>query len=432
MAVQHHLRQSRLSATSAALLVALCAACPASAKDKNPPPPVLAPAARIAVAPLGFLPPNPSYLQLRLAWSSLNFIDNDHLLFTFHVNELLRRSPDDQRSDNDQMIRAVVLNIATGKAERTAEWRMYDRGRYLWGLRNGQFLVRRRNALYLTDSTLALRPYLMFDTDLQGVQVSPERTMLLLEIKKVSQVPQAEADGSRQVPTLLGGGGARPIQKVSTEMLLLQPQEHKVLAKAELRTPKPVPLMEDGVVGTMNGDNPRQWILQEQTIQNKMENFGTVMSDCTPQVQVLSRTVVLALGCSSSDQYSNVVAALKLGGKLLWQSKWSSRYIWPSFDYAENGSRFAYESLQANRDIGEMDSFGEADIVAQPVGVFDTDTGKLVLVEDADPIMSEGQNFALSADGRRFAIVRGGAIEVYNLPPVEAASSAAPATKQKQ
>jgi hypothetical protein len=42
--------------------------------------------------------------------------------------------------------------------------------------------------------------------------------------------------------------------------------------------------------------------------------------------------------------------------------------------------------------------------------------------------LSAGQNFALSADGRRFAILRNGAIEVYDLPPVEAA---APRTGKK-
>jgi hypothetical protein len=62
-------------------------------------------------------------------------------------------------------------------------------------------------------------------------------------------------------------------------------------------------------------------------------------------------------------------------------------------------------------------------VVSQPVGVFDTNTGKLALVKDASPILSAGQNFALSADGRCFAILRKGAIEVYDLPPATAKES---------
>jgi hypothetical protein len=51
-------------------------------------------------------------------------------------------------------------------------------------------------------------------------------------------------------------------------------------------------------------------------------------------------------------------------------------------------------------------------------GVYDTESGKLVLVRDASPVLTAGQNVTLSPDGKRFAILRNGAIEVYDLPPV--------------
>lgn len=410
----------RASAAVAAVLLAACAAHAARDKKKKAEPPTLAPAARIAVAPLGFLAPNPTYLQLRLAWLSLNFIDDDHLLFTFHVNQLLKRTPGDMHSEDDQLIRADVLDIASGKLERTAEWRMYDRGRYIWGLSGGKFLVRRLNDLYLTDSSLELEPYLTFDSDLQGVEISPGRGLMMLEVKKVIPAAEtAEADGSQQVPTLLGGGGTKPVEQTRTEMVLLRPGERKALGRAEFRIPRAIPLLEDGIVSMMNGNNPKQWVLQEQTIQKKVETVGQMESDCAPQAQALSSDVVLAMGCPLNGSNGNLVVALKVGGRMLWAEHWDSRYIWPTLSYAQNGSRFAYETLATNREIGEMDSFGEADILAQPVGVFDTETGKLVLVKDADPILSAGQNFALSADGRRFAILRGGAIEVFDLPAVE-------------
>jgi len=44
-------------------------------------------------------------------------------------------------------------------------------------------------------------------------------------------------------------------------------------------------------------------------------------------------------------------------------------------------------------------------------------------VKTATPILSAGQNYALSADGRRFAILREGAIEIYDLPPVSVPES---------
>ena len=90
------------------------------------------------------------------------------------------------------------------------------------------------------------------------------------------------------------------------------------------------------------------------------------------------------------------------------------------FDTAANGSRFAYESLAVSRPISTFDALYPEDITGQIVGVYDTESGKLVLVRDASPVLTAGQNVALSPDGMRFAVLRKGAIEIYDLPPVEA------------
>ena len=50
-----------------------------------------------------------------------------------------------------------------------------------------------------------------------------------------------------------------------------------------------------------------------------------------------------------------------------------------------------------------------------------------MLVRDASPVLTAGQNVALSPDGKRFAIVRNGAVEVYDLPPVSLPAPKKPA-----
>jgi hypothetical protein len=64
------------------------------------------------------------------------------------------------------------------------------------------------------------------------------------------------------------------------------------------------------------------------------------------------------------------------------------------------------------------------------VGVFDTITGEVRIVKNASPVSSAGQNFALSPDATRFAILKDGAVEVYDLPPLNppAAPETPPAT----
>lgn len=381
------------------------------------------PVARIPVVRLGYAAPSSAYLNLKLSFNSLDFIDSGHLLFTFHVNTLLRRIPGDPPDDNDQMIHAVVLDIKTGNVVRQADWRMHDRGRYLWALWDGTFLVRERNSLFLTDRTLELRPYLTFDTDLEGVEVSPGRGLLMLEVKKYLPPVKNEAEGdgaTNAAPSLLGTPSET--RRVRTQMVVVRPGDNKALGSAELLNPAYVPLLKNGLLDIDEGKKRDDWVIKREMLDKTTAVVGTVQSSCAPQLVTLSDDVVLSQNCPGRGGLGTPVTALSLDGKVLWDGIWDSKYIWGQFESSQDGSRFAYESLAMNRPMGSMDAFGESDVVAQPVGVFDTQTGNLVMVRDASPILSAGQNFALSADGRRFAILRNGEIEVYDLPPVVAAA----------
>ena len=148
--------------------------------DPGPPPNV-----RIEVAPLGYVAPSRAYLSYRYSTATLDFIDNDHLLFTFRDAGLMHRVPGDPTDDEDQVILAMVLDISTGKPVEQNQWRMHDRQRYLWPLHDGQFLVRQRNSLYLTDRHLELRPYLQFDNPLQAVEIGPDRKLMVVEVQKI-------------------------------------------------------------------------------------------------------------------------------------------------------------------------------------------------------------------------------------------------------
>ena len=403
----------------AALLALACMGWAAEQKKEAPP----APAVRIPVAPLGYVAPNPAYLRLRFSFNSLDFIDPDHLLFTFRKMGLLTRTPGDDAGDNDQEIQAVVLDIRTGKVQRKADWRMHDRQRYLWALRNGEFLVRVRNSLFLTDRSLELRPYLDFNSDVDAVEISPGRRLMLIEVRKLLGVkPDAEK------PSLFSDSDAG---RSRTEILLLKPGEKEVLGIGQSLNPGYVPLLGDGILSVDEGKKPKQWAVMKISLDKTRKIIGEVKSECAPQLRTLSDGVVLAQDCPVHGGGTDV-SVLSVQGGVLWQDHWQSKYIWPQFESSEDGSRFAYESLEMNREIGSVDYFGEEDVLSQPVGVFDTKTGRLVLVENASPILSAGQNFALSADGRRLAILRNGAIEIYDLPPVIAAKPVETAEKKKK
>ena len=412
-------------ATAAAMLA--CVFClgqqspnpPAPPSRRAPPPePGPKPALRIDVAPLGYMPPSTFYLSDRLSSQALDFFDDDHLLFSFRVGGLLKRLPSDRQGDDDQQIRALVLDSRTGKVLKQSEWRMHDRLQYLWPFPGGKFLVRIRDSLYVTDTSLALTPYLSFDTPLEAIEISPDRKMMLVERDVPARFSRPDSDGTE--------GVVKPVQ-----IELVQPETAQTTVIREASRSVHIPLLGDGLADVLEGKQEESWAVRDIPLQGDPQILTEVKSNCRPTVQPVSANVALVLGCYLADADRPVVA-ITTAGKELWRQNWQSKFVWGWFNSAQNGSRFAYESLEVARPIGVFDSIGPEDITAQLVGVYDTESGKLVLVKDTTPVLTAGQNVALSPNGKRFAVLRHGAIEIYDLPPVSAPPPAAPRSKTSE
>lgn len=398
------------------LIIAALAITPVSRAEKPPETPAeLQPSLRIPVDPLGFSTPSAFYLTYRMSSASLGFYDDDRLLFTFRIGGLLRRLPSDQDDDDDQEIRAVVLDAQTGKVLRQAEWRMHDRTQYMWPWTGGKFLIRVRDRLNLTDDSLNLTPYLSFDTPLREIQVAPDRSRMIIE----QDEPQHPG------PSLAPADGPGVPKPVKVEVVT--PGSNRALVVTDAKGVVHVPLLGDGIADVLEGKELGTWIARDVPFEGTPHFFAEIKSNCRPTVQPVSATVALVMGCYQTGEDRPVVA-VTTSGRELWHDHWGSRYVWGWFDYAENGSRFAYESIAVTHPISSFDALDPEDISQQLAGVYDTESGKLVMVRDATPVLSAGQNMALSPDGRRFAILRHGAIEIYDLPPVS--SPPTPAKKQ--
>ncbi len=368
---------------------------------------------RIPVAPLGYVAPSSFYLTARLSSISLDFIDNDRLLFTFRVAGLMKRMPDDPPDDEDQTIRALVLELPDGKVTAKSEWRVHDRSRYLWRMADGKFLLRQRSSLYLTDRSLALLPYISSPYPLESVQVSPDRSLIVMEAKS------SKESGSTLASTAPTLGDAAPERK-PVQIFILRAATRKLIARAETLDAVEVPMLGEGHLLAVAG-RQNQWLIRYAPFAGDERTLTEVESACHPTEEPVSKDVTLVMTCPRSGD-DHLVSAVNAEGKKLWQQRWESRYIWPTFQLTQDGSRFAYSSLQVSHPIGPMDPIDETSIQNQMVGVFDTATGQLRLVKNATPILSAGQNYALSPDGSRFAILREGAIEIYNLPPAPSTS----------
>ncbi len=381
------------------------------------------PSARIPVEPLGFVPPGKFFMPYRIPAATLDFLDANHLLFTFHVARLMRREPDEPKDDQDQTIRALVLTVPSGKIESEGDWRLHDRERYLWMLTDGRFLMRQRDTLYLGDKTLKLSTYLYPEGTLASVQLSPDASTLLVEFAK----PVEEDADKPSAPTL--GDDAPHLPEHPQQYSLLVVDTHgKVASRAgHLSRAVVLPMVEGGYLGLQQGKG-KQWDVVMNPFHGEGRTITSVTSTCQPSVQPLSQQTFLTKGCLPYSADS-LVDAFDLSGRKLWEQTWQSRFTWGTYAYSAAGNRFAYGSVEVNHDLSTLDPVGEDSILGQPVGVFSIESGKLDAVLDATPIMTAGENFALSPDGGKLAILREGAIEIYNLPPVAAPAVSAAMAK---
>ncbi len=112
---------------------------------------------------------------------SVDFVDADHLLFTFNNKKLFKRHPECPPADGDRLVHAAVLEISTSKVVKEVDWYLHDHSRYLWSLGNGHFLLRKLNSLYIVDSSLQETVLPIFPADLLWVSVTPDGKQIVIE-----------------------------------------------------------------------------------------------------------------------------------------------------------------------------------------------------------------------------------------------------------
>jgi hypothetical protein len=420
---------------------------------RKDPPPAGQPEERIPVGPLGYRPPGSLYMLSGRAFSSLDFIDAHHLLFTFHQPRLMRREPNPDRLDDDQIIQAVVLSLPGGTVQASSEWRMHDRWRYLWALGGGKFLVRQKNSYSLTDASLKLHSYIDVPTPILSTEVSPDGRVLVIE----HQYERHTAEQHHKLEAQAQEYGEPPPPE-DTQITVVNIASREVLAALRTTSPISVPITSTGYVGVARDKDEAQGLAG--VVQDKSEGqgvpkdkgashfddqflvrfipfggdsliLGRVASQCTPHENFLNQKALVIESCGpkSGDIYLD---AWTTDGKKLWTGRRDGHLVWPTFAYSRKGDRFALSMLHVTHLIDLLDSLNDEDVREQVIQVFDSATGALLLATNASPILTAGQNFALSDDGERLAVLREGAIEIYNVPSPAAAEKTGTPPSQKK
>jgi hypothetical protein len=390
--------------------------------DRLPEKPSIPPSLSIPVEPLGFSAPGPIYLGQRNSLVSLDFLDENRLLFTFRVPGLMHRETSAAWTDERQ-IRAVVLALPAGTVSAEALWTVHDRVRYLWMLKDGHFLLRDRDGIEKGDATLALKPLLHFPGPVLWMEMDPSQQYLVTNSEEPAETadkPGDVADPPTAQASMTVDGQKPGIP--DTVVRILRIDSGKVMLVSRTRAAVHLPINSEGYIESLRG-NGEQWILNLVYFTGGSTTLGRVNSTCPPNIDFISQRVLLVTACENLGVRKLV--ALSADGHRLWEDPISPQAVWPLLVMAPDGSRLVRETLAVNHEINAYSPLDSDDIKGQFVRVFDAVNGKVALEAPATPALDAGGNVAISPSGRRVALLNAGSIEVFDLPaPAPPAGSA--------
>ncbi|HEV2487896.1 MAG TPA: hypothetical protein VGT08_20420 [Terracidiphilus sp.] len=388
--------------------------------------PSLPPVWTIPVEPLGFSPPGPLYLGSRDSLASLDFIDENRLLFTFRVPGLIHRQlqAGETSESDERRIRAVVLTLPTGAVEAEALWSVHDHARYLWMLKDGHFLFRDRDNLQQGDAHLDLKPLLHFPGPLLGVELDPNQQFLVSNSREPAAVqsklgevgsPATAAatvtpDNSNSSSDSKAGSDQIPPDMV---VRILHRESGRVMLVSRVRSMVHLPINSEGYLESLRGRG-LEWVLNLNFFTGGSRILGSVDSSCTPNLEFISQQEVLVTACNPSGGHKLV--AITTDGKILWDDLNPDTAIWPLLTRSPDGLRVIQETLAVTHPVSSYAPLGSDDIKGQLIRIFDAATGEVAFESPAGPILDAGGNVAISPSSRRVSVLNAGAIQVFDLP----------------
>jgi hypothetical protein len=405
---------------------------------------------RIPLEAMGYQPALPDFLLAGDSVLTVDFVDNDHLLITFGVRRLMKRQADSLPNDDDRTIGASLVELPSGKVLARTEWRVHDRLQYLWSLGHGRFLLRVRDRLTeIAPMAEAARedafrqiPLLRFDRHIVAMLVSSDGDLLTVYTVK------RPAGAGDTVDVSLGeqpAGDPAPVQinffrlantSESADGLRVSPA-----GGIRTREAASLPMTTGGFLDVLNGERGT-WLFNFDEHAGKVNELLAFATSCFPRSTFVDRGEFVVFGCRGSDDKQDF-AGFNLKGDEIWQQNFTDTHVNPTFSFAPAAGRFALGRTIVSRAIDLDSPLPSSLVTGQEVRVYQTYNGKQLFKIDLSPVERAGQNFALSGDGMRVAVVRETVVhhaatqdyeaytqretgvEVYALPPLSKEDQAA-------
>ena len=460
----HRISGSRALGLLLVLLLPIALLLPLAAFGRTPDPPQ-----RIPLEPFGFQTISSRFLLQGATMLTIDYVDNQHLLVTFGISRLMPRLSDCPEEDEDRIVKAVLLELPSGRELAHTEWRFHDLGQYLWSLGDGHFMLRRRDSLTtfaplqnLSSSTsFAEQPFLHFDRRIEAIIVSANHDLISIETVKhappktaATTQTVAQTSSNPNQSNILSTGLQRrdpnasqaeskpdktPVQIDFIRLLkkVAVPDDSSANARPKrfmgridgrifTSTAVNVPVTTEGFL-TTKATTRDGVLLDFLTFTGKHIDLGDFTTSCAPRPTFVSPSEFVAFGCRGSSE-SLDLAGFNLRGDFLWQINFDDEQAYPSFASVIPAGRFAFSRTVTSTYVFGSETPSMSQLQAQEVRVIQMYNGKQLLRVVTSPIQRAGQNFTLSPDGLSLAVIHDNAsakgdvvshqtsVEIYKLP----------------
>ena len=399
---------------------------------------------RIPLSPMGFQTLSSEFLLAGSSMLTVHFVDKGHLLITFSLRRLMKREAGDPPDDQDRVVGAFLVEVPSGKVLARTEWRLHDRSQYLWSLGHGRFLLRVRDRLTVIapmdsgDPGDAFRevPLGSLDRHIVAILVSSDDDLLTVETTKGSMGAAGAVGFSADLA---------PVQINFYRLMNTGPSldDFRVSSAGVIRsrTAVAVPMTTAGTLEILDGGKDR-WLFNFDEHSGKVHELAEWDTSCFPHPTFVGHSEFVAFGCRGSTDKQDI-AGFNMKGEEMWQQNFFDAHVGPTFAFAPAAGRFALSRTIVSTPLEPEALLTESVVTSQDVRVYQTYDGKQIFKIECSPVERAGQNFALSDDGMRLAVVRetmvrhGGAkdfepyverqaaVEVYALPPLSKEDTAA-------
>jgi hypothetical protein len=378
------------------------------------------PAITLAAEKYGYLPLPKQYLAAGLSMFTLHFVDETHLLFTFHTRGLMERLADSAPDDDDRRITAVLIELPTGKEVARTVWRTRDQDQYLWPLTHGRFLLRIRSKLTVIDpvrklgegNAFAEQSFLDFKRRIGYIEISPGGELLTVE----TLPPRAQ---EANAATAMDAGPAREAGEDTSARSVVETRFFRLLEEGSAGKPEKlvpsaaggivtrslihVPATSEGFIDTTR-DGSNGFLFDFQSHAGKRMELAGYETTCPPKTYMVSRSEFVAFGCQIQDK--SLLSEFDLRGKQPWVLVLNGQYISPMVTAAPAAGRFVLSRIMVGGSYLDISNLSPDEMTAQELTVMQNHDGRVLLKTKATPIERVGQNFDLSEDGMSFVTIQ--------------------------